>query len=135
MVLVKVGVSQGSSKRLMGNKSSTQNLKRVKLTLPKRMEFYVEVSSVRSFVTYHSAMCWNIPCRNSVWQSIVWLQAFMCIDILKVGVIFCFFVFIRRDMLISLLDKHCQEENKKAEVESDSPLSEYDFLYLPHDFR
>ncbi|XP_077214030.1 uncharacterized protein LOC143848858 [Tasmannia lanceolata] len=40
-----------------------------------------------------------------------------------------------REMLLDLLDKHCIEENEKAHLASDSNLSEYDFLYLPIDFK
>ncbi|CAN1130760.1 Protein MEI2-like 6, partial [Linum perenne] len=53
------------------------------------------------------------------------------------------FVFRRRGHLIQYLDKHCHDENSKAVARFASSsvggsrclLSEYDFLYLPMDFR
>ncbi|KDP32751.1 hypothetical protein JCGZ_12043 [Jatropha curcas] len=42
--------------------------------------------------------------------------------------------FERHDLL-RILDKHCLEENRKARLQSDPVRSEYDFLYLPMDFR
>ncbi|CAA7401551.1 unnamed protein product [Spirodela intermedia] len=46
----------------------------------------------------------------------------------------------RRELLVKLLDDHCVEENKKLSSSSDTPPvdappSEYDFVYLPIDFR
>ncbi|XP_010246492.1 PREDICTED: protein MEI2-like 7 [Nelumbo nucifera] len=41
---------------------------------------------------------------------------------------------LSREMLLGLLDKHCAEENEKAQLGLDSCLSEYDFVYLPMDF-
>eukprot|EP00257_Ricinus_communis_P024767 XP_025012181.1 uncharacterized protein LOC112533940 [Ricinus communis] len=40
-----------------------------------------------------------------------------------------------RNKLMDILDRHCQEENEKAELRSDPIKSEYDFLYLPMDFK
>ncbi|KAJ9146347.1 hypothetical protein P3X46_028626 [Hevea brasiliensis] len=40
-----------------------------------------------------------------------------------------------RHDLLRILDKHCLEENRKAKLQSDPLKSEYDFLYLPMDFR
>ncbi|XP_058099977.1 protein terminal ear1 homolog [Magnolia sinica] len=40
-----------------------------------------------------------------------------------------------RSMLLELLDRHCAEENEKAQMDSDPSLSEYDFVYLPIDFK
>ncbi|URE00475.1 terminal ear1-like [Musa troglodytarum] len=39
-----------------------------------------------------------------------------------------------RDMLIGLLDEHCAKENEKAQL-LDSAPSQYDFVYLPIDFK
>ncbi|KAF5740288.1 protein MEI2-like 5 [Tripterygium wilfordii] len=42
------------------------------------------------------------------------------------------------DTLVDILDKHCREENTKTSSDADKPnfiRSEYDFLYLPMDFR
>ncbi|VVB13654.1 unnamed protein product [Arabis nemorensis] len=39
-----------------------------------------------------------------------------------------------REMMIEVLDKHCEEANKKEKDEG-FPISAYDFLYLPVDFR
>ncbi|KAF2296761.1 hypothetical protein GH714_001735 [Hevea brasiliensis] len=41
----------------------------------------------------------------------------------------------QRHDLLRILDKHCLEENRKAKSRSDPFKSEYDFLYLPMDFR
>ncbi|KAK9108948.1 hypothetical protein Sjap_017008 [Stephania japonica] len=46
-----------------------------------------------------------------------------------------------REMLLELLDKHCEEENKRVQVENcagingNVSMSAYDFVYLPIDFR
>ncbi|XP_043714737.1 protein MEI2-like 6 [Telopea speciosissima] len=42
---------------------------------------------------------------------------------------------LSREMLINLLDKHCEEENTKIGMGSSSAVSAYDFVYLPIDFR
>lgn len=39
----------------------------------------------------------------------------------------------RREMMIEFLDKHCEEANEK-EKDEESPISAYDFFYLPIDF-
>ncbi|RRT76893.1 hypothetical protein B296_00010861 [Ensete ventricosum] len=39
-----------------------------------------------------------------------------------------------RDMLIGLLDEHCAKENEKAQLPDSAP-SQYDFVYLPIDFK
>ncbi|KAA8546359.1 hypothetical protein F0562_002902 [Nyssa sinensis] len=41
----------------------------------------------------------------------------------------------RRNMLLDFLDKHCQEQNEKATLRSDTLHFAYDFVYLPMDFR
>ncbi|KAM7260492.1 hypothetical protein ACFE04_016233 [Oxalis oulophora] len=40
----------------------------------------------------------------------------------------------KRDYLLDLLDKHCFDENEKADSISDPVRSAYDFVYLPMDF-
>jgi len=39
-----------------------------------------------------------------------------------------------RAKLMELLDEHCHEQNQKLKDE-DEPPSEFDFLYLPIDFK
>ncbi|XP_074570648.1 protein terminal ear1-like [Curcuma longa] len=42
----------------------------------------------------------------------------------------------KKENLLSLLDKHCMEENQKIDGEEENgKLSEFDFLYLPMDFK
>ncbi|KAM7253211.1 hypothetical protein ACFE04_025829 [Oxalis oulophora] len=40
----------------------------------------------------------------------------------------------QRDYMLELIDEHCRSENTKADLNSDSVRSEYDFFYLPFDF-
>ncbi|XP_042506736.1 protein terminal ear1 homolog [Macadamia integrifolia] len=45
---------------------------------------------------------------------------------------------LSREMLIQLLDEHCEEQNKiilGLKINPPTPLSEYDFVYLPVDFK
>ncbi|XP_068650777.1 protein terminal ear1-like [Aristolochia californica] len=44
---------------------------------------------------------------------------------------------LSREKLIGMLDQHCMEENEKEKekLPSEPVLSEYDFVYLPMDFR
>lgn len=50
---------------------------------------------------------------------------------------FCFALFCSQKRLLKLLDEHCRNVNKRLQVEGGTKpeFSEFDFLYLPMDFR
>jgi len=52
-------------------------------------------------------------------------------------IFFCVVCLCSKQMVLDLLDKHCREVNENVEGDGDAavPLSEFDFLYLPIDFR
>lgn len=45
-----------------------------------------------------------------------------------------FFFFYSREKMMNILDQHCAEENETI-AQSGGVKSEYDFLYVPFDFK
>lgn len=82
-----------------------------------------------------TVMIKNIPGRFTSLPLSLNLSYVCSLDMFIILVLIVIFFFERafdsRMMLLDLLDKHCVEENEKAQ----SSLSEYDFVYLPIDFR